>query len=106
MPFFFIVPVWLLCVLIGVLLCLFKRSRFLSLYLVLSSTGGTIVSLTLSTFLLWIAPKLFSKEHTWDGVILVAAYLASIAVGGVVGTAAGFIAAGKINQRLRWTRAC
>jgi hypothetical protein len=105
MPFFFIVPMWFLCVAIGILLCLFKRFRFLSLYLVLSSTGGAIASLGLSTLLLWIGPKLLSKEHGAKGLILLAAYLASIALGGLVGTAAGFIVAGKINERLRWTRA-
>jgi hypothetical protein len=105
MPFFFIVPIWLLCVVIGVVLCFFKRSRFLSLYLVLSSTGSAIVSLALSTFVLWTAPKLFAKEHTWEGLVLIAAYLGSIVLGAVVGAIVGFVAAGKINQRLRWTRA-
>jgi hypothetical protein len=103
MPFFFIVPAWLLCVVIGVVLCLFRRSRFLSLYLVLGSTGGMIASLTLSTFLLWIAPKLFGKAPGGKGLILIVAYLASIGIGGVVGTTVGFIAAGKINRRFRWT---
>jgi len=103
MPFFFIVPVWFLCVITGVMLCFFKRSRFLSLYLVLSSTGGAILSLVLSTFLLWLAPKLVSNEPRWGGPILIAAYLLSLAVGGVIGVAAGFVAAAKINRRLGWT---
>ena len=98
MPFFFIVPIWFLCVITGVMLCFFKRSRFLSLYLVLTSTGGAILSLVLSTFLLWLASKLFSNE-----LILIAAYLLSLAVGGVIGVAAGFVAAAKINRRLGWT---
>ena len=103
MPFFFIVPIWFLCVITGVTLCFFKRSRFLSPYLVLSSTGGAILSLVLSTFLLWLAPKLFSNELRWGGLILIAAYLLSLAVGGVIGVAAGFVAAAKINRRLGWT---
>jgi hypothetical protein len=105
MPFFFILPMWFLCVLIGVVLCLFKRYRFLSLYLVLGSTGGAIASLALSTFLLWGAPKLLSQERAWEGLILIVAYLGSIVIGGVVGMIAGFMGAVKLNQRLRWTRA-
>jgi len=46
-----VVSLWLS----GVMLCFFKRSRFLSLYLVLSSTAVAILSLVLSTFLLWLA---------------------------------------------------
>jgi len=34
---------------------------------------------------------------------LIAAYLLSLAVGGVIGVAAGFVAAAKINRRLGWT---
>jgi hypothetical protein len=106
MPIFLIVPLWLLCVAVGSVLCLFKRSRFLSLYLVLGSTGGAIVSLALSTFVLWTAPKVFGTGHTWEGLVLITAYLGSIVLGSVVGAIVGFMAAGKINQRLRWTRAC
>jgi hypothetical protein len=54
---------------------------------------------------LWTAPKLFAKEHTWEGLVLIAAYLGSIVLGGVVGAIVGFVAARKINQRLCWTRA-
>jgi hypothetical protein len=78
MPFFFILPVWLLCVITGVLLFFFKRFRFLSVYLV-------------------------RNEQGWRGLTLIAAYLASIIVGGVVGAAAGFVAAAKMNRRLGGT---
>jgi ABC-type antimicrobial peptide transport system permease subunit len=105
MPFFFIVPVWFLCVVVGLVLCLFKQSRFLSTYLILSSTGSTITSLALSTLLLWVAPKLLGPERTLVRLFLIAAYLASIAFGGLIGMIGGFVAARKINQRLGWTQA-
>ena len=97
MPFFFIVPIWLLCVAIGLALCFFRQFRFLSSYLVLSSTSGLILSLALSTFLLWIGPRFLSNASGWTGLILIAAYLAGIVIGGLVGIIAGFLVAPK-NQ--------
>src|ERR1700704_3565403 len=104
MPFFFIVPIWLFCVVVGLALCFFRQFRFLSSYVVLGSTGGLILSFALSTFLLWIGPRLLSSASGWAGLILIAAYLGGIAIGGLVGIIAGFLTARKINQRL-WTQA-
>jgi hypothetical protein len=103
MPFFFILPIWLLCVVVGLALCFFKQFRFLSSYLVLSSTGGLILSFALSTFLLWLGPRFLSNASGWAGLILIAAYLAGIAIGGFVGIIAGLLAARRINKRLDWT---
>jgi hypothetical protein len=76
--------------------CVFiKQSRFLSTYLILSSTGSTITSLALSTLLLWVTPKLLGTERTLVGLFLIAAYLASIAFGGLIGMIGGFVAARK-----------
>jgi hypothetical protein len=106
MPFFVIVPIWLFCVVVGLALCFFRQFRFLSSYVFLGSTGGLILSFALSTFLLWIGPRLISSSTSgWAGVILIVAYLAGIAIGGLVGIIAGFLTARKINQRLRWTQA-
>jgi hypothetical protein len=41
------------------------------------------------------------KERAWARLILIAAYLANIAFGGLVGMMGGFVAARQINQRLR-----
>src|ERR1700694_3436151 len=105
MPFFFIVPIWLFCVVVGLALCFFRQFRFLSSYVVVGSTGGLILSFALSTFLLWIGPRLLSSASGWAGFILIVAYFAGIAIGGLVGIVAGFLTARKINQRLHWTQA-
>jgi len=105
MPFFFIVPIWLLCVVVGLALCFFRQFRFLSSYVVLSSTGALILSFALSSFWLWFGPRLLSNASGWAGLILIAAYLAGIAIGALVGIIAGFLAARKINRRLHWTQA-
>jgi hypothetical protein len=103
MPFFLIAPVWLLFVVIGVSLCFFRQTRFLSWYFVLVSSTGMFVSFVLSTLLLWVIPRLFGSMSSWARWIFIALYLASIAFGGLIGAAAGFFAARKMNQRLRWT---
>ena len=105
MPFFLIVPIWLLCVVAGLGFCFSRQFRFLSFYLVLSSTGGVLLSFALSTLVLWIGPRLVSSASGWAKLILIAAYVAGIAIGGLVGMLAGFLIARKINQRLRWTLA-
>jgi hypothetical protein len=102
-PFFLIVPVWLLFVVIGVSLCFFRQARFLSLYFILVSSTGTFLSLALSTLLLWLVPRLFGNMSPWARWIFIALYLASIAFGGLIGGLAGFVAARKVNQRLGWT---
>jgi hypothetical protein len=103
MPFFFIAPIWLFCVVVGLALCFFRQFRFLSSYVILGSTGGLILSFALSTFVLWIGPRLLGSAGTWAGLMLIAAYLAAIAVGGLVGIIAGFLTARKINQLRHWT---
>src|SRR5205814_2628497 len=101
MPFFLIVPAWLFLVLIGIILLSFRQARFLSLYFILVSTIGTIVSLALSTIVLWLIPRLFGETGSIAAFVFIALYLASIALGGVIGGIAGFIAARKLNQRFR-----
>lgn len=104
MPFFFIVPVWIFCMVVGLLLCCFKRVRFLSAYLILSSTGGMVLSFTFSTFLLLIAPRLVrNTQSAWVGLMLIASYVAAIGFGGLLGVLGSFLAARKMNQWLRWT---
>jgi len=105
MPFFLIVPIWLLCVVAGLALCFSRQFRFLSFYLVLGSTGGLILAFALSTFVLRLGPRLVSSASGWVNLILIAVYIAGVAIGGLVGMLAGFLMARKINQRLRWTLA-
>src|SRR5881394_3563674 len=55
MPFFLIVPAWLLCVLCGIVLLCFQRFRRMGLYAINISTAATAISLLLSTTVLFLA---------------------------------------------------
>jgi multisubunit Na+/H+ antiporter MnhE subunit len=102
MVFFLMVPVWFLFLAAGIVLCFFHRFRFLSLYFVLVSTGGILVALVLSTFVLWAGPRLLPNAASGARWILIASYFAGIALGGMTGMMAGFIAARSINRLIRW----
>ncbi len=100
MPFFFIVPLWILCILAGVILLFFKRFRFLSMYVLLSSTGGLLASFLLSLALLFVAAKFVGGTPVaWIALL---AYLAGIFLGGAVGIIAGAVLAWRFNRRMGW----
>ena len=100
MPFFFIVPVWMLVVMVGVALLFSRRLRFLSSYLLLSSTLGLLLSFLMSLALLLIAGKVFGNTSVaWIALL---AYLAGMFVGGLIGIVAGLFVARKLNRRLGW----
>lgn len=106
MPFFLIVPVWLLLVAIGIVLLFFRQARFLCLYFILVPTIGTLVSLALSTLVLWLIPRVFGGTESvakFEFVVL-GIYMASVVLGGAIGAIAGFIAAKKLNQRYQFSR--
>jgi hypothetical protein len=98
MPFFFIVPIWVLCVAAGIL-CLFSsRLRFLSSYLVLGATLGLLSAFLLSLALLMLGARLLGGTSVaWLALL---AYLLGIIVGGVIGAVAGLILARGLNRRM------
>jgi len=103
--FFLLLPLWLLCVLAGAVLCFFRRFRFVSLYLICIPTGGLLVSFAFSTLALLLGPKLFGNaRENWTGVVLLLAYVAAFAAGGLVGLIAGLFAARKATSQLGWSR--
>jgi hypothetical protein len=100
MPFFFIVPIWLLCLLAGAVLFSFARLRSLSLYVLLAPTGFTVVSFLSSTLVLLLAgkwPQLFGHS----GLLLMGGYIGALLAGGVLGTVAGLALAYKFNYKKR-----
>jgi hypothetical protein len=100
MPFFLIVPLWLLCLFAGLLLFLWPRFRFLSSYVVLSSTFGLVGAFVLSLGVLLISAKLLGgTRFAWVAIV---AYLSGIVAGGAIGLMVGGYFARIVNRRLGW----
>ena len=101
MPFFFIVPLWLLLFISGAALVFSRRLRFLAPYIVLGSTAGLVGSVAFSTaVLLLLGRVLAGTSVAW---LAFAAYLIAIVVGGGVGVVAGLLLGQKVNRQLGWT---
>jgi hypothetical protein len=96
MPFFFIIPVWILCLLAGTTLFCFHRVRDFSMYVLLGSTGFTVFSFLCSTPVLPIAVK--SLQLFWhSGLLTIGGYIGALIAGGVFGAVGGLTLACKLN---------
>jgi len=108
MLFFFIVALWLLCVVLGVGLLFSRRWRYSSSYLILGSTLGIIGSFVLSTAILFLGPKTFIGTDIgnglvfFGGIVFIGLYVAGIAIGAVLGAWGAFF----LLVRLMLGRAC
>jgi hypothetical protein len=92
MPFFFIVPLWLLAVVIGAVMLSIGSARRAGIYVLTTSTFATAVSFLLSTAVLFVGPRVASDPPAeWFGLMVVAAYLTAIPIGGLTGAIAGFL---------------
>lgn len=101
MPFFFIVPLWLLLSVCGTALLFSRRLRFLSPYIVLGSTAGLLCSVAMATVVLWLLGKLLGGTSVaWLAFV---AYLMAIVVGGGIGVIAGLLLGQEVNRRLGWS---
>ncbi len=87
MPFFLILSVWVLCLLVGLVFLLFPGLRNFGLYLLLGSTGAVVGSLMLSTAALLAAESV--PRGTWGGILIIGGFLAGLLVGGLVGGVGG-----------------
>jgi thiamine transporter ThiT len=100
-PFFFIVPLWLLLSICGTALLFSPRLRFLTPYIVLGSTVGLMCSVAFSTVVLLLMGKILGGTSVaW---LALAAYLMAIVVGGGVGVIAGLLLGQEVNRRLGWS---
>jgi len=100
MPFFFIVPAWLLSLVVGIGLTLSVRSRTLGLYVIAVATGATLFGFLLSTAVLFILPRVMPQPgRSWYGVLLVAMYLGALGVGALVGAVTGFFTVRNFRSR-------
>jgi len=98
MPFFFIAPLWILCLLVGAVLFCFERLRGLSLYVLLTPTGFTVGSFLCSTLVLLVAGK-WPKLFWHSGLLALGGYLGALLAGGVIGAIGGLALAYKLNCR-------
>ena len=91
MPFFFIVPLWLLEVALGAIMICIRATRRPGIYVVTISTLATIVSFALSTAVLFVGPRIAANPPGWFGLVVVLGYAAAIPIGGILGATAGFL---------------
>jgi hypothetical protein len=99
LPFFFIVPLWLLTVAVGAVMVCIRAARPAGIYVLTMSTLATIVSFLLSTAVLFVGPRITANPPEWFGLIVVAGYLAAIPIGGLTGAIAGFLITRKLLGR-------
>lgn len=95
-----VLPLWSLCVALGVAFCVSKSLRFLSAYLLCCSTAGLVLSIAVSFGGVLLLTKLENSGHppqNWLGILI---FLGSTPFGAVLGGAIGFFAARTINRRL------
>ena len=91
MPFFLLVPLWILCVLAGVALLFIQNLRRIGIYTITVSTASLLTSFVLSTAVLMLGPRLpLQWLGRWTGIVAIAVYLGCIAAGGLLGAILGF----------------
>lgn len=91
MPFFFIVPVWLLFVFSGLVSLFLPRGRRAGWYVIIVSTTATLTSFLISTAVLYVGGRIgVGFDVKWLGVVLIGAYLVAIVLGAAIGGVAGF----------------
>lgn len=64
------------------------------------STGGTLLSLCLSTAILFLGPRIeLQRFGSWTGVALIASYVLAVIAGGLIGSFAAFSLTRKLLPR-------
>jgi len=101
MIYFFVVPIWICCLIGGVVLLFFPKLRKAGVYAIFIPTSGLISSVAFSTGILIGVSKLGSKigtEHLspWYGIVFILAYFGAVAVGAIPGAVGAFIVIRKI----------
>ncbi len=92
MPFFIIIPLWLLAVSLGMALLCFRLLRWAGGYLIAMSTLATIFSFAISTAGLFggaFTAKAINAGE-WGGLLTIAGYGFGLVGGAVLGAAVGF----------------
>lgn len=103
MPFFFILPVWAFCMLIGMALMFFRDLRKLARFVIALPTGATLASFALSTAVLYFVPHFAHEPHPqWLGLALIVEYLVALAVGALLGATGAFLLVLKLPTSKRF----
>lgn len=91
MPFFFIAPIWLLCVGVGVIMLFARRLRRIGYFVISVPTGATLASFLLSTSVFYVFPRVSSQSHPqWVGIAVIVSYVIALVLGAVLGAIASF----------------
>jgi hypothetical protein len=89
---FFILPLWLLCILVAIVVLFFRKYRFLATHLVLCSTGALVGCFIFVTLVLFAVTKI--EGHLSPSAVMAVVFLISFigagCLGGLVGLASGF----------------
>jgi hypothetical protein len=100
MPFFFVLPLWVLAVIVGGLMVCVRPTRRAGIYVLMVSTFATLASFALSTAVLLLGAQSGTNAPAWLGLMIVAGYLAAIPIGGLMGAILGFLLTRKTLARL------
>ena len=100
MPFFFILPVWAFCIVIGAALLFFRDLRRIAYFVIAVPTGATFASFALSTSVLYLVPRIAHEPHPkWFGIALIAGYLIALVLGALIGALGAFFLLLKLPAR-------
>ena len=94
MPFFLIVPVWFLMVIVGVVMLCVHATRRVGVFVITTSTSATIASFVISTIVLlaglWLVDAL-PDALVWLRFVVLLGYFVAIPLGGALGAVAAFL---------------
>ena|SRR5579872_2322314 len=102
MPLFFLLPLWLLCILGAIITLFFRNYRYLATHLALCSTGALIGGCILSFIAIVALGALHLQGSTAAGILALVLLLGSGTLGGILGFVAGFLVARSINRAVGW----
>src|SRR5207237_9711802 len=91
MPFFFILPLWVFAVVVGVVMVCLRSTTRAGIYVLMVATFATVVAFALSTAVLIVGAQLATNAPSWLALAIVAGYLVAIPFGGSVGAIIGFL---------------
>ena len=86
MPYFIIIPIWLVVLILAGALAFIPDTRRVAAYIAVCSTSGLLVSVAWSTLALILVTKLpwAASGSTVGGVALIVSYIGGMTLGGII----------------------